>query len=93
MNVEVWVYRMLLSEPLASMMVKSLQKIWEGPCWEGMWPFSGSLRCCGLAHDSQHLECPEEVWAARRALLLPCKERTRRLQGDGGLWALYPSGE
>ena len=31
---------------------------------------SGSVGCCGIVRDCQHLECPEEV-AARRALLLP----------------------
>ena len=40
--------------------------------------FSGSLGFCDL-------KCPEEVWAAWRALLLPHKERTSRPQGDGGL--------
>ena len=33
--------------------------------------FSGSVGCCGIAHDSQRLECPEGVWAVQRALLLP----------------------
>ena len=33
--------------------------------------FSGSMGCCGFPHDRQLLECPEEVWAALRAFLLP----------------------
>ena len=33
---------------------------------------SGSVGSCGIAHDC-HLECPEEVWAVRRALPFPFK--------------------
>ena len=51
---------------------KSLQRVWEGPCLlERDVALSGSVGCCGIAHDCQHLECPEEVRAVRRALLLP----------------------
>ena len=39
--------------------------------------FSGSVGCCGFACDCQHLECPDEVWAVRRALLLPQNEGNR----------------
>ena len=69
-NQEVWVHRSFLSELLSSLMAvsaacaKTLQKVWEGPCWEGMWYFLDLWGCCGIAHDSQHLECAEEVWAA-----------------------------
>ena len=34
--------------------------------------FSGSVGCCGSAHDSQRLECAEELRAVRRALHVPC---------------------
>ena len=39
----------------------------EEPRWDGMWP-------SGLAHDSQRLECPEEVWAARRGRVVSERE-------------------
>ena len=32
---------------------------------------SGSLGCCGIAHDSQRLECSGGLWATSRVLLLP----------------------
>ena len=84
MNVEVCFHRSLMSESAESLGRALLGRDVA---------LSGSLGCCGIAHDTQHLECPEEVWAAWRALLLPIKERTGRPQGGGGLWALYPSGE
>ena len=34
----------------------------------------GSVGCCGIAHDCQHVECSKEVWAVRRALLEKKKE-------------------
>ena len=68
-------------------------KCWKGPCWGKDVEFSGSLGRWGIAHDSQHLECPEEVWAAWRALLLSWKERTGPPRRDGGPWALPPSGD
>ena len=35
--------------------------------------FSGSVGCCGIAHDCQHMECPEKVCAVRRAVNFgPC---------------------
>ena len=49
---------------------RSLPKVWGGPCWEGVWPFLVALDVVGL-RDSQLVEFPEEVWAGRRALLLP----------------------
>ena len=42
--------------------------------------------CCGLAHNSQHLECPEATWAARRVLLLPEKGKNR--WPSGRWWTL-----
>ena len=49
--------------------------VWEGLCWERMWPFSGPLGCCGNAHDNGEL------------FFLPYKERASSPQGDG-LWAV-----
>ena len=55
---------------------------------------SGSLGCCGIAHDIQHLEYPEEVWAAWRALSSSQVRRpegrsaTFRVQGLGFLFLM-----
>ena len=46
----------------------SVQKVWDGPCWEGM-PLSRCVGRCGSAHDSQLLECPEDASAVRRPRL------------------------
>ena len=98
MTADVWVHRSLLSRLASSMMTvstvcgRSLEKVWEGLSWEGLVAFSGSEGCCGIAHDSQHLECAEEVWAALQALL-PFTERTSSPQGDSGLWVPPPSGD
>ena len=52
---------------------KSLQKVWEGPCSEGMCPFLGP-DVVGFRTTSQRLECLDEVWAVWRALFLSEKK-------------------
>ena len=39
---------------------KILQKMWEGPYWEGVWPCL-DLRQCALAHSVHLLERPREA--------------------------------
>ena len=46
---------------VAVVVVVVVVKCWKGPCWGRDLAFSGSLGCCGIARDSQHLQCPEEV--------------------------------
>ena len=69
MNVKDWVHSSFVrvSAPIGA---RSLPKVWGRPCWEGVF-FSGCIGCCGFARDSQLVEFPEELWAGRRALLLP----------------------
>ena len=73
---------------------ESLQKVWEGPCWEGMWPFfCGSLGCCGDC-SRQPAAGTVEVRATWRALLLPHKRRSWGHPQGGGrtLGALFLGG-
>ena len=48
---------------------KIFQKMWEGPCWEGVLALPGSMGRCAFAHIIQLLECPGEVRATQRAFL------------------------
>ena len=74
------------NKELGEVNTKGLQKVWEWPCWEGMF-FSGSVGCRGSAHDSQQLEHSKELRATWRAFLLPHKERAHFPRRGGGPWA------
>ena len=48
-----------------------LQRLWEKPIWEGVWPYFGSDGQCVFTHSIRGGECAREERAAWRALLLP----------------------
>ena len=69
MNVDVWVHRSLARvSQVFCFSLKSSQNVWEGPCWEGIWPILDPLDVVDV-DDSQRLECPEELWAVGCVLL------------------------
>ena len=65
---QLWVVAMAVSTAGA----KFLQKMWEGPFWEGVWPCLDPMD--GVCLRPASWERPEEVRAARRALFLPHEE-------------------
>ena len=52
---------------------KILQKMWEGPYWEGVWPCLDPWDSAS-AHSIHSLECSRWSWATWRALFLPYEE-------------------
>ena len=47
-----------------------LQRLWEKPSWEGVWPYLDQMDTV-CSHSFHGVECAREVRAVRRALFLP----------------------
>ena len=63
------------------------------PLWEEVSvAFSGCLGQCAAAHNFLAMvECPREVRAVWRALLLPFEGTADGPQGAGSVWAQHPN--
>ena len=48
-----------------------LQKMWEGPHWEGVWPCLDPRDVVRLRTSSSYWNDPEEIWATQGAFLPP----------------------
>ena len=60
----VWLQVVVVAMPCSNVGAKILQKMWEGPRWEGVWLCLGSMGC-EFAHIIQLLGCPGKVWAGQ----------------------------
>ena len=57
----------------------------------GSLAFSGCLGQCAAAHKCHAMECPREIRAVRRALLLPSGGGAEGPQGAGSAGAQHPA--
>ena len=74
---------------MASVRVVSdlMLSLWE----EVLWPFLDAWDSVASAHNRHAMECPREIRALWRALLLPFEERADGPQGAGSVWAQHPA--
>ena len=67
---------------------KSLQKVWEGPCWEGMDPKD----VVGLRTTASIWNVPNKCGPYDELFFFFLKEPVA-IKDKGELWALLPSGD